>query len=124
MKCRRAKSRRPPRLHLRRRDGEDFTRASEGGVNVRANILPADLVEEARFFHYEERLRVRPAQDDVFAFAMQSLDHSLCYGKRIFGQRAGIAIHDRVPSLRPTAFGLACAADWASRSDQSISSFG
>ena len=46
-------------------------------------------------------------------FAMQSLDHLICYGKRIFGLRAGIAIHDRAPALQPSAFGLARAADWA-----------
>ena len=46
-------------------------------------------------------------------FGMQSLEHLVCYGKRIFGLRAGLAIHDRAPSLRPTAFGLALARRWA-----------
>jgi 2-keto-3-deoxy-L-arabinonate dehydratase len=48
-------------------------------------------------------------------FAMQSLEHLTCYGKRIFGLRAGVAIHDRAPALRPTAFGLASAQAWAAR---------
>ncbi|CAN7185399.1 dihydrodipicolinate synthase family protein [Bosea sp. LjRoot9] len=39
-------------------------------------------------------------------FIMQSIEALLCYGKRIFGARAGIAIHDRGPALRPTEFGL------------------
>jgi 4-hydroxy-tetrahydrodipicolinate synthase len=39
-------------------------------------------------------------------FIMQSIETLLCYGKRIFGARAGIAIHDRGPALRPTEFGL------------------
>jgi 4-hydroxy-tetrahydrodipicolinate synthase len=46
-------------------------------------------------------------------FAMQSLEHLICYGKRIFGLRAGIAVHDRAPALRPTEAGLAMARHWA-----------
>lgn len=46
-------------------------------------------------------------------FGMQSLETLACYGKRIFGLRAGIAIHDRAPAMRPDAFGLAMAERWA-----------
>ncbi|MBM1218678.1 dihydrodipicolinate synthase family protein [Ponticoccus sp. SC2-23] len=46
-------------------------------------------------------------------FAMQSLEHLACYGKRIFGARAGITIHDRAPALRPTEAGLTFARRWA-----------
>ena len=42
----------------------------------------------------------------AITFIMQSIETLICYGKRIFGARAGIAIHDRGPSLRPTEFGL------------------
>jgi 2-keto-3-deoxy-L-arabinonate dehydratase len=48
-------------------------------------------------------------------FGMQSLEHLICYGKRIFGQRAGLAVHDRAPAMRPTTFGLSLAAHWAER---------
>ena len=37
-----------------------------------------------------------------FVFAMQSVDHLICYGKRLFGARAGIKIHDRSPAMAPT----------------------
>ncbi len=47
------------------------------------------------------------------SFAMQSLEHLICYGKRIFGLRSGIAINDRSPALRPNDFGLASAQAWA-----------
>ncbi len=47
------------------------------------------------------------------SFSMQSLEHLICYGKRIFGARSGIAICDRSPALRPTEFGLATAGAWA-----------
>lgn len=46
-------------------------------------------------------------------FGMQSLEHLACYGKRIFGRRAGIAVHDRAPALRPTEAGLALVRRWA-----------
>ena len=42
-------------------------------------------------------------------FTMQSLEHLIAYGKRIFGLRTGLATHDRAPCDRPTVFGLACA---------------
>jgi 4-hydroxy-tetrahydrodipicolinate synthase len=42
----------------------------------------------------------------AITFIMQSIETLLCYGKRIFGVRAGIPIHDRGPALRPTEFGL------------------
>jgi len=45
-------------------------------------------------------------------FGMQSLEHLICYGKRIFGWRAGITVHDRAPALRPTEAGLALARGW------------
>lgn len=48
-------------------------------------------------------------------FAMQSLEHLICYGKRIFGARAGITVHDRAPALAPSTAGLALAAHWAGR---------
>jgi len=42
----------------------------------------------------------------TIVFIMQSLESLICYGKRLFGVRAGIEIHDRAPAMRPTAFGL------------------
>lgn len=46
-------------------------------------------------------------------FGMQSLEHLICYGKRIFGQRADITIHDRAPALRPSDFGNSLVKHWA-----------
>ncbi len=59
--------------------------------------------------HYEQ---VLPA----IVYAMQSLDHLLCYGKRIAAWRMGFEVrHDRAPGLRPTEFGLARAREHAQR---------
>ena len=42
-------------------------------------------------------------------FAMASIEHLVCYGKRIAAHRLGIAeVFDRTPALAPTAFGLGC----------------
>ena len=41
----------------------------------------------------------------AIVFVMQSLETLICYGKRLFGRRAGIPIHDRAPALRPSPFG-------------------
>jgi len=46
-------------------------------------------------------------------FMMQSIDHLICYGKRIAGHRLGLDVHDRAPALAPTGFGLECAARFA-----------
>ncbi|NAZ35327.1 dihydrodipicolinate synthase family protein [Rubellimicrobium sp. CFH 75288] len=46
-------------------------------------------------------------------FGMQSLDHLACYGKRVWGARVGMTIHDRAPALRPSEAGLRLARRWA-----------
>lgn len=39
-------------------------------------------------------------------FVMQGIENLICYGKRLFGARAGLPIHDRAPALRPDKIGL------------------
>jgi dihydrodipicolinate synthase/N-acetylneuraminate lyase len=51
-------------------------------------------------------------------FGMQSLEHLATYGKRVFGLRAGMTIHDRAPALRPSEAGLRLAARWAGPSSE------
>jgi len=48
-------------------------------------------------------------------FVMQGIENLICYGKRLFGARAGIPIHDRAPAMRPNDVGLAMAARFAAR---------
>lgn len=50
----------------------------------------------------EEYRRMLPG----VVFTMQGIENLLCYGKRLFGTRAGIEIHDRAPAMRPTATGM------------------
>lgn len=43
-------------------------------------------------------------------FMMQSIDHLVCYGKRMAARRLGLgAVHDRAPALAASSFGVACA---------------
>jgi 4-hydroxy-tetrahydrodipicolinate synthase len=47
----------------------------------------------------------------LLLFLMHSIDHLLCYGKRLTARRLGIcqnggAVHDRTPAQQPTDFGL------------------
>jgi 2-keto-3-deoxy-L-arabinonate dehydratase len=37
----------------------------------------------------------------AIAFVMQSIEHLICYGKRLFALRAGLDVYDRGPALRP-----------------------
>lgn len=43
-------------------------------------------------------------------FSMQSLEHLIAYGKRIFAENCGLPVHDRAPALAPTQAGLDIAA--------------
>ena len=45
---------------------------------------------------------------------MLSIDHLLCYGKRLAARRLGLAeVHDRVPAQQPTPFGLGLLERWS-----------
>lgn len=82
-------------------------------VGCRGLILAPDFIDYAvrtyEFFcdgwedHAEEAYR-RMLPGAVFT--MQGAESLLCYGKRLFGARAGLMIHDRGPALRPTAAGI------------------
>jgi 4-hydroxy-tetrahydrodipicolinate synthase len=48
-------------------------------------------------------------------FIMASIEHLICYGKRLFTARAGLPTHDRAPAQRPDAEGLAQVASFAQR---------
>ena len=52
----------------------------------------------------------------VIAFAMQGVDHLVCYGKRVVAGRLGLGeVFDRAPGVSPTAFGLAAVARFVGR---------
>ncbi|UDF32738.1 UNVERIFIED_ORG: dihydrodipicolinate synthase family protein (plasmid) [Roseateles sp. XES5] len=89
-------------------------------IGCRGLILAPDSIDYAvrayEFFcdgwdaHAEEEYRrMLPG----VVFTMQSIETLLCYGKRLFGERAGMVIHDRGPAQRPTAAGIEMVARYA-----------
>ena len=93
----------------------DCLRAGCQGFIVAPDVLPGVLRCWAAWQSGDE-----PAAEAAYAaflpaaiFGMQSLETLACYGKRVFGLRAGIPIHDRAPAMRPDTFGLEMAARWA-----------
>jgi 4-hydroxy-tetrahydrodipicolinate synthase len=63
-----------------------------------------EAAEAARFYG-----ELAPA----ISFVMSSIEHFICYGKRLFAARAGLAVHDRAPAQRPTPEGLAAIQSYA-----------
>ncbi|HNP66117.1 MAG TPA: dihydrodipicolinate synthase family protein [Woeseiaceae bacterium] len=51
----------------------------------------------------------------TIVFVMQSIEHLICYGKRLYGLRSGIEIHDRSPAMAPSAFGIAAVERFAAK---------
>jgi 4-hydroxy-tetrahydrodipicolinate synthase len=89
----------------------DCLRAGCAGFIVAPDSLPGALACMTRWRAGDEAgaEAAYAAFLPAATFAMQSLEHLACYGKRIFGFRAGLDVHDRAPALRPTAAGLAFA---------------
>jgi len=86
--------------------------------NLRAGcvglILAPDIIDYAVVAYGRFRAGDEAGAEQAYArflpsatFAMQSIESLVCYGKRVFALRAGIAVHNRAPSLKPTSFGLA-----------------
>lgn len=86
----------------------DNFRAGCAGTILAPDTIDYAMAAHARFAAGDEA-GAEAAYREMLAttvFIMQSLESLICYGKRLFGARAGIEIHDRAPALRPSAFGL------------------
>ena len=91
----------------------DCLRAGCHGFIVAPDVLPGVLLCQRAWAAGDGAEAAYAAFLPAATFAMQSLEHLHCYGKRVWGLRAGVAIHDRAPALRPTEAGLGMAARWA-----------
>ncbi|GAU82381.1 dihydrodipicolinate synthase family protein [Bosea sp. BIWAKO-01] len=86
----------------------DNLRAGCAGMILAPDTIDHSLRAYNRFMAGDEP-GAEAAYRDVspaIVFIMQSIESLLCYGKRLFGERAGLVIHDRSPALRSTEFGL------------------
>lgn len=82
-------------------------------IGCRGLILAPDCIDHAVSAYNRHRegdvegansiyRRIAPA----IIFEMQGIETLVCYGKRLFGERAGFRIFDRSPALRPSEAGL------------------
>ena len=86
-----------------------------------AGLIPAPDCFEAQIAIYEAMRRGDEAEAErlyreilpAIVFVMQSVDHLICYGKRLAAARLGLEVFDRDPGLAPNAFGLAAVARFA-----------
>ena len=80
-----------------------------------AGLIPAPDCFEAQIAIFEAMRRGDEAEAErlyreilpAIVFVMQSVDHLICYGKRLAAARLGLEVFDRAPGLAPNAFGLA-----------------
>jgi 2-keto-3-deoxy-L-arabinonate dehydratase len=82
-------------------------------VGCKGLILAPDCIDYAvRVYEFYRDGREEEAEDAYRAmlpavvFTMQGLENLLCYGKRLFCERAGIPTFDRAPALRPIEAGI------------------
>lgn len=86
-----------------------------------AGLIPAPDCFEAQVAIYAAMRRGDEAEAErlyrsilpAIVFVMQSVDHLICYGKRLVAARMGIEVFDRAPGLLPNPFGEAAVARFA-----------
>lgn len=91
------------------RAGFDGVIPSPDAVDVEARIY--ELYREGEHDEAERNFKeILP----LLMFLMISLEHLMCYGKRLTARRVGIKqVHDRTPAQAPTAFGLEVLQHWS-----------
>lgn len=93
----------------------DSLRAGCTGFVLAPDIAPV----AARIFTLWKKGQIAEAEAlyasavPAVTFVMQSLEHLITYGKRIYAARAGVRIYDRAPCLAPSDFGLESAVRWS-----------
>jgi 2-keto-3-deoxy-L-arabinonate dehydratase len=93
----------------------DSLRAGCEGFVLAPDVVPIAVKifntwQEGR---HEEAEQLYTQAVPAITFVMQSLEHLITYGKRIFAANAGFEVYDRSPCLAPTEFGLALTEQWA-----------
>lgn len=93
----------------------DSLRAGCTGFVLAPDIAPvaAQIFDLWQQGHIPEAEALYASAVPAVTFVMQSLEHLITYGKRIYAAQAGVQVHDRAPCLAPTDFGRDCAARWA-----------
>jgi 4-hydroxy-tetrahydrodipicolinate synthase len=91
-------------------------------IGCRDMILAPDCIDVAVRAYEAFRAGNETAAEAEYAkmlpsavFVMQGIENLICYGKRLFGARASVPIHDRAPAMRPSEVGLAMVERFAFR---------
>ncbi len=101
------------------RNGVDLIDTLHAGF---AGVIPSPDATDAQARVYdllrageqEEAERVFREIAPLLGFLMLSIDHLLCYGKRLTARRLGLDdVHDRAPADAPTAYGLETLERWS-----------
>ena len=94
------------------RGGQEMIACLEAGCD--GFLLAPDLVDYAvrvmALWDGGDRdgaLALHEATLPAIGHVMRSIEHLICYGKRLYALRAGLQVHDRAPSMRPDAAGMA-----------------
>ena len=82
---------------------------SPDAVDVEARVF--DLFRAGETDEAERRFKeILP----LLTFLMISVDHLLCYGKRLTARRIGYGeVHDRIPAQEPRSFGMDLLQHWS-----------
>jgi 4-hydroxy-tetrahydrodipicolinate synthase len=94
------------------RGGQEMVACLEAGCT--GFLLAPDLVdyglEVMRLWDAGEYRKAQALHETTLpaiAHVMRSIEHLICFGKRLFALRAGLTVHDRAPALRPDPVELA-----------------
>jgi len=94
------------------RGGLDMIACLDGGCD--GFLLAPDAVDHGvltmRLYDEGRRAAAQAAHEQALpaiTFVMRSIEHLICYGKRLFAARAGLEVFDRAPAMRPEPAGLA-----------------
>jgi 4-hydroxy-tetrahydrodipicolinate synthase len=108
---------------LNGRGGLEMTDCLRAGAS--GFVLAPDVIDFSKrifdLWHSGETEAAEQLHSDVLpaiVFMMQSIEHLICYGKRIYGARTGTVIFDRSPAIEPTNFGARLVENWARRLDE------
>ncbi len=92
------------------RDGLEMTDCLRAGA--RGFVLAPDVIDYSKLIFDQWETGDHQMAEATYktvlpaiVFMMQSIEHMICYGKRVFGARAGIEIFDRAPAMLPSNFG-------------------
>jgi 2-keto-3-deoxy-L-arabinonate dehydratase len=100
------------------RGGQEMMACLDAGCS--GFLLAPDLVdygvEVMRLWDDGDRTHAAELHEKTvpaIAHVMRSIEHLICYGKRLFALRAGLTVKDRAPALRPDPVELAQTKDLA-----------